>query len=172
MKSFYCDICYKTMRRTSKNKHMKSKKHIGLSKCITVKYTIPKQDILNTENILKQLIEDHNKKFNIYEVTCLIIKNDSKINMRSLNVTIDQSEYNTLNEIINHNKNEIKEIDIYFITDFRYISYKHYLQRPKSILEWTLLRKIHSLIIKKNLEMKPIPIYAYENISEAFLDYQ
>ena len=115
MKSFYCDICYKSMRRTSKNKHMKSKNYTGLSKCLTVKYTIPKQDILNTENILKQLIEDYNKKFNIYEVTCLIIKNDSKINMRTLNVTIGRPEYNTLNEIINHYKDEIKEIYIYIL---------------------------------------------------------
>ena len=152
------------MRRNSKNRQLKFKKHIGLSKCITVKYTIPKEDILNTGNILKQLIEDYNKKFNIYDVTCLIIKNKSKINMRTLNITIEQPEYNTLNEIINRNKNEIQKIDIYFITDFSYITYKHYLQRSKSMLEWTLPRKIHAHIIKKDLDIQPQPIYAYENI--------
>ena len=34
------------------------------------------------------------------------------------------------------------EMNIVFITDLRNITYEHYLRIPKSMLEWTFIRKL------------------------------
>ena len=41
---------------------------------------------------------------------------------------------------IRHNLEEILELDLLFISFFNTMTYKHYLQQPKPMLEWTLLK--------------------------------
>ena len=50
------------------------------------------------------------------------------------------------------------------------MSYKHYLQRPKSMLETTILKKIAKYKLLNNHIKKPYPICIYDDILEAFED--
>ena len=41
-----------------------------------------------------------------------------------------------------HKFSHISEMDIMFISNLRNMTYEHYLQIPKSMLEWTMIKKL------------------------------
>ena len=42
-----------------------------------------------------------------------------------------------------YNFKNIQEMNLRFITNLRIITYQHYILQPKSMLEWTLIKKLH-----------------------------
>ena len=45
-------------------------------------------------------------------------------------------------EKLDHKFSHISEINIVFISDLRIMTYQHYLQIPKPMIEWTTIRKL------------------------------
>ena len=41
-----------------------------------------------------------------------------------------------------HKFSHISEMNTVFITDLRNVTYNHHLQKPKSMLEWTFIKKL------------------------------
>ena len=53
----------------------------------------------------------------------------------------------------------ISEWNITFITNLRSMTYKQYIQQPKSMLEWTLIKKLaRNPDIIKNMKRTPHPL--------------
>ena len=166
MKGSYCDICCKNMDNKNKNKHLKSKSHLYFSSVITVKHTIEKTDLFQVEDIIKNFIIECEKKFVIFGISCEMIRPGlTNSIMRTNNLTILINHYNTINEILKHNEKEILRLDIFFTVDRKYSTYKHYLQQNKSLLEWTLFKKILKFRNLKDNNLELSPIYAYDNLS-------
>ena len=60
---FNCKLCDKSIKTKSKTKHSISTNHKFLSNRILFRYIVPNPDFLHIENILKNYVLDHNKKF-------------------------------------------------------------------------------------------------------------
>ena len=69
---------------------------------------------------------------------------------------------------IRHNPEEILEMDILFISFFDTMTYKLYLQQPKSMLEWTLLKKVANHPEFKKYSNLLKFINSFDNVQEAF----
>ena len=152
--SFYCDICDKSVNIKSRKRHLNSRYHKSLSACIISKYTVKNPSFLHMQDILKKYVDDYNKKFVLYIIICkwkihfsdIIINIESNrlynINrdgwkLRSYLISkIEDQEYN------GHKFSHISEMNIVFISNLRNMTYQHYLQIPKSMLEWTIIKKL------------------------------
>ena len=69
---------------------------------------------------------------------------------------------------IRHNPEEILEMDILFISFFDTMTYKHYLQQPKSMVEWTLLKKVVNNLEFENYSNLLKFNNSFDNVQEAF----
>ena len=63
---FHCELCDKSNKIRSKKKHLYSQYHKSLTESIICKYTIENPSFLHIEDILKNFVDEHNKKFEFY----------------------------------------------------------------------------------------------------------
>ena len=106
------------------------------------------------KDILKKYVDDYNKKFVFYIIICKwkLHFSDTIINIKSdrlCNIYIPSrklrpyliSKIEDL-EYDGHKFSHISEMNIVFISNLRNMTYQHYLRIPKSMLEWTLIKKL------------------------------
>ena len=151
---FHCELCDKSIKIRSKKRHLNSQYHKSSTKSIDSKYTVENRSFLRMKDILKKYVDDYNKKFVLYIIICKwkLHFSDTIINIKSDRLyNIHPDGWNlrrTLNSKIEYLENDgykfshISEMNIVFVTDLRKITYEHYLRIPKSMLEWTLIRKM------------------------------
>ena len=182
--SYFCDTCDKTIKLRSKKKHLQTKFHKTYADCIIARYQIQNSEFLDTVKILRKHISDYSKKF-IFFITrcqCKLIFDIDKTN-----VSIEPDIYKThllfefrrylLEKITSFEKkgykfSHISEMKITFITNRRYMTYELYLQQTKSMLEWTLIKKLTSnpnLITNFQITSHPL-IRKYSNMYLNFND--
>ena len=151
---FHCDLCDKSIKMRSKKRHINSANHKSLNRSIICKYTIENPSFLHIENILKKYVDDYNKKFVLYIIICkwklhfsdtiINVKTDRLYNFyipsRKLRPYL-KSKIEDF-ESDDHKFSHISEMDIMFISDLRNMTYQHYLQIPKPMIEWTIIRKL------------------------------
>ena len=108
------------------------------------------------EEILKKFVDDYNKKFEFYLVFCKwkLHFSDTIINIKSdrlYNIKLKYATWNLRTNLISkieyfdsegYKFFHISEMNIIFITDLRNMTYEHYLRIPKSMLEWTIIKKL------------------------------
>ena len=63
---FHCELCDKSIKIRSKNKHLNSRYHKSLNESIICKYIVKNHGFLHMEDILKNFVYDYNKKFEFY----------------------------------------------------------------------------------------------------------
>ena len=68
--SFHCDLCDKSIKFRSEKKHLNSRYHKSLNESIICKYTIKNPSFLHMEGILKNYVDDYNKKFEFFLILC------------------------------------------------------------------------------------------------------
>ena len=151
---FHCELCDKSIEIRSKKRHIYSKNHKSLTKSIICKYTIENPSFLHIENILKNYVDDYNKKFILYIIICkwklhlsdtiINIKSDRLYNIHLDGLKLRRTLISKLENLENdgHKLSHISEMKIEFISSLRNMTYEHYLRIPKSRLEWTLIRKL------------------------------
>ena len=145
---FNCKVCAKSIKIKSKKKHLNSLNHKSLSLIIISRYSITNPDFPNIDNILKNYFLDYNKKFEFYLTICKwkLHFSDTIVNVKSTRLSWVGGYY--LREFVSskieyyekrgHKLSHISEMNITFISDLRNMTYEHYLQQPKSMLEWKL----------------------------------
>ena len=155
-KYFYCELCDKSIRIKSKKRHLNSQYHKSLTKSIISKYTVENPNFLHMQDILKIYVDAYNKKFILYIIICKwkLHFSDTIINIKSDRLyNIHPFGWNLRRFLISQNEDlegaghkfsHISEMNIKFISNLRNITYEEYLKIPKSILEWTLIRKLAS----------------------------
>ena len=151
---FHCEICDKSIIIRSKKRHLNSGYHKYLSNSIISKYTVENPSFLHMQDILKKYVDDYNKKFVIYIIICKwkLHFSDITIKIESNRLyNIHRAGWNLRSYLISkiedfenkgHKFSHISEMNVVFISKLRNITYQHYLQIPKSMLEWTMIKKL------------------------------
>ena len=151
---FYCEICDKSIKIKSKKRHQNSRYHKSLTNSIICKYTVEDPNFFHMNDILKKYVEEYNKKFGIYIIICewKLHFSDTIINIKSdrlYNLYIPRRKLRPYLiskiddfESKGYKLSNISEMNITFISNMRNMTYSHYLQIPKSMLEWTMIKKL------------------------------
>ena len=64
--NYYCDVCDKTIKIKSKNKHLQSLTQNKIEECIRIKQTIRSPDFFDVYEILNKYITNNNKELDLY----------------------------------------------------------------------------------------------------------
>ena len=151
---FYGDLCDKSIKIRSKKKHLNSRYHKSLSDSIINKYTVKNPSFLHMENILKNYVDDYNKKFVLYVIICkwkvhfsdtiINVKSDRLYNIHPDGWNLRRTLFSKIGYLENdgHKFSLISEMNIVFITDLKNMTYENYLKTPQSMLEWTMIKKL------------------------------
>ena len=151
---FHCEKCDESIKIRSKKRHLNSQYHKLSTKTIISKYTIENPSFLHMKDLLKKYVDAYNKKFILYIIICkwklhfsdviIIIKSDRLYNINPLGWNLGRFLISQIENIeeAGHKFSHISEMNIEFISNMRNITYEEYLKIPKSILEWTLIRKL------------------------------
>ena len=160
-------------------KHLITRLHRDSSKSVNTRYCVKNPAFLEIEDILEKHVYDYIGRFVFYDIICewqldfdnniICVKSEKKYNIRSFG-----DLRRDLISKIDHFEREgykffhICEMKITFITNLRNMTYKHYLNQPKSMIEWKLneklsrnpeliktLRNIFHPLIKKYMYMFP-----------------
>ena len=123
------------------------KYHKLLIKILISRHSVSNPNFLHIENILKNYVNDYNKSFRFYLNKCkwelpltnniINVKSDRLHsihcgwNLRKIFLSIIESF-----ESHEHKFSHISEMSITFITDIRNMTYEHYLNQPKPMVEW------------------------------------
>ena len=67
---YHCNICDKTIKLRSKNKHLKSITQNELEKSIHITHSIDNPKFFDVNDIYKDFTNIHNKKYYFYSVKC------------------------------------------------------------------------------------------------------
>ena len=67
---FHCELCDKLIKIRSKKKHLNSQYHKSSTKSIICKYTVESPSFFHMVDILKNFVDDYNKKFEFYIIVC------------------------------------------------------------------------------------------------------
>ena len=154
MSEYYCDLCDKTIKLRCKRKHLNTKLHKSLSYTIINRYCVKNPEFLQIENTLKKYVRDYCKKFAFFIIECkwkldfdnnIFCVNSYKIyNINSfwdirrfLLAKIRKFERFFRNKFSN-----ISGMNILFIANLRNVTYEHYINQPKPMIEWTLIKKL------------------------------
>ena len=151
---FHFGLCDKSIKIRSRKKHLNFQYHKSLTRSIICKNAVKNQSFLHIEDILKNFVDDYNKKFEFFKIFCKwkLHFSDTIINVKSGSLyNIHRAGWNLRRNLMSkieyfesngHKFSHISEMNIVFITDLTNATYGPYLQIPKPMIEWVLLRKI------------------------------
>ena len=153
---FHCELCDISLKTRSKKRHLNSQSHKSLTRSIICfyLYNLYNRSFFHMKDILKKYVNDYNKKFVFYIIICKwkLHFSDTIINIKSdrlCNIYIPSRKLRPylISKIehfegTGHKFSHISEMNIEFISNLRNMTYQHYLQIPKSMLEWTLIGKL------------------------------
>ena len=153
MSDYYCDVCDKTIKLKCKKKHLNTRLHKSLSHSIINRFCVENPEFLQIENILKKYIRDYSKKFAFFIIECkwkLDFDNNifcvNSYKMHNLCSFRDIRRF-LLTKICKYESMrykfiKISEMKISFVSCRINMTYEHYIEQPKSMLEWTIVKKL------------------------------
>ena len=141
-KTYYCNICDKYV--LNKSSHNKSKIHKHLSLGVFNKDRISNVPVIEIDDVINKHIYDYNTRFVNYICWCKIQNEYFSDNYRVIWHTSPKAIKIKEKIIKRHNcqQNDLVNIEIVFISDLDCVTFNHYLQLPKRVLE----RKICQII--------------------------
>ena len=69
--SYYCKLCDKTIKNSSKFKHNISENHIKLENRIIRRYIISNTNFDRVHEIVRNYVNSYSKEYNLFSVQCL-----------------------------------------------------------------------------------------------------
>ena len=150
MDYYHCEICDMAIKPKSKSRHFKSIIHKKLAKHKHIKLTIDNPNLDDIDKIIYNYINEYDKKYGYYYIRCefkLVFSNmegyavassilKDNNTMFSWKILVEKAINNFIKDgyIFSH----ISKINCTLICNERNMTYKHYLQQPKSMLEWEI----------------------------------
>ena len=157
--TYFCKLCDKTMTSLSKNKNFKSKTHISLTNSIIMSYIILNPTLDETDEIMRNYVNIHNKKYEEYDVHCLLHLVTTTNRVRCIRIkpqsSLHYSFYVPQKIIlakINQNRyhfSQIIEMRINSVSCIGHMTYEHYIKKTMPMgeikLNQVLSRNVKSL---------------------------
>ena len=172
MGEYYCDICYKTIKRKSKTKHTNSKSHSDMSNYIRKVHYVGDIYWGDFEKIFYYYIEENRRRFPVFKILieCELYNENIKFQTKSMRLysfnkagfyhifNVDKKIRNYIHHRANVMEKElypdtiIKNMSITFDSNYYIMAPKYRFQQPRRILESKLLKHISKLddLEKKN----------------------
>ena len=145
----HCQNCNRNYSEKYFRKHCRTNSH--LKKAFGVKYIYKKENIviIEIDNTLSDIIEEHKRKFHSFLIVCKI--NNKKIMGFPKRVLLK-----------NYDKDDVVNIEFNFHSNIEDMSFNYYLSQPKSMLETSLIKKLDKYPEKlKILKYSKAPYYEY-----------
>ena len=178
MTSFYCHHCDKSVNYKSKQKHIKTKKHLYMYKnFVDNKHNIGNIPFSDLENIIHQYITEYSTKFDSFSilVKCNLYGENIKISIDNRNESIllcrfkdigsvfyeySQSrkvkdyiyQYALRKDLNIDDDSIINNLTITIFSEYHTMKRKHRLQQPRSVLESRILKQINDLSYSELVE--------------------
>ena len=155
-----CNICLTKIKNQNKSRHEQSNKHKYFPNLIINKYIVRKLEIDKFRDIIQSYYDKHKKKFDNFFVCVMWKKNDVLIKKISVSSTTTPEKphlfkpsmielpivkkvspidfLDTVDESITEG---VDEIDIKFTSDLHDITFSHYMDQPKSMIQRKLIKK-------------------------------
>ena len=151
------DICHAKIKKQNKKKHEQSKKHKNYcSNLIINKYIVNKDEFDNFKDFFESHYVDHKKKFNSFGVLRVFKMNGEVSNKVNLPPSlVMEKKYAAFGKVLDGEcgikpcykyiddsffiDNLYDEIIIIFISDFKDITFYHFMNQPKSMLSRKLI---------------------------------
>ena len=86
MNYYYCFLSNKVIELKNRKSHFESELHMKNEKTVINKYTIMNPELCQINNIIKNNVNNYNRKFIFYEIVCnwkLVFYNDISIDVKS-----------------------------------------------------------------------------------------
>ena len=135
---YYCKLCNKTQKHTSKYKLFKSGNRISSENIIISKYKFLNPDFEEVDEIMRKNVNIYNKISDQYGVRCLLYLLTNTNNIKYIRITtktnLHHSYYVPEKKILkrinkdDNNFSQILEKRIGFFNSCRFMSYKYYLK--------------------------------------------
>ena len=174
MIDFFCDICDGNIKLKYEKKHSTTRLHIVLSMSVVNRYCVKNPTFLQIEDIIKKHVFDYNKRFGFFIIIC-----EWKLDFDNIICVVSERKYNIHNfwdvrrYFISKTDNSERQgyifslicvMKITFLTDRRNVTFKHYLDQPKCMIDWRLYEELsrHSQLIKTLRDMSHPLIRKYK----------
>ena len=151
---FHCELCDRSIKIKSKKKQLNSQNPNSLTKRLICIYTVKNPSFLHVEDILKNFVDDYNKKFEFYLIFCkwklhfsdtiINVEFDRLYNIHRAGWILKKNLMSKIEffESNRHKFSHISEMNIVLITDLTNTTYDHYLKISKPMIEWTIMKKL------------------------------
>ena len=150
MDYYHCEICDMVIKPKSKSRHFKSNNHKNLAKHKHIKLTIDNPNLDDIDKIIYDYINEYDKKYGYYYIRCefkLVFSNmedyavassilKDNNTMFSWKIFVEKAINNFKKD--GYNLSHIPHMNFIIVCNKSDMTYKHYLQQPKSMLEWKL----------------------------------
>ena len=164
----------------SKSRHFKSNNHKNLAKHKHIKLTIDNPNLDDIDKIIYNYINEYDKKYGYYYIRCEFKLVFSNMEGDAI-VSTTLKDNNTLfswrifiqKAIDNFQKDgyrfsHISQINSIIVCNKRDMTYKHYLQHPKSMLEW----KLNALVNRNKNLINKFPRNWMHPLNRKFENYR
>ena len=123
---FHCELCDKSIKIKSEKKHLNSQYHKSLTNS---KYTVKNPSFLHAEDIIKNFVDEYNKKIESYLISCewnlhfsetiINVKPDRLYNVHRAGWNLRRNSMSKIEffESTTHKFSDISELNIVFITE-------------------------------------------------------
>ena len=178
MTSFYCQHCNKSINYKSKQKHIKTKKHLYMYNNFVINnHNIGNIPFSDLENIIHQYIKEYNTKFDSFSilVKCNLYGKDLNISINNRNESILLCKFKDVGYVfyeysqsrkvrdyiyqyalwkdLNIDDNSIiNNLTVTIFLEYHTMKRKHRLQQPRSVLESRILKRINDLSYSELVE--------------------
>ena len=141
---YYCEVCDKTIKLKYKKKHLNAKSHTALSMSVVNRHCVKNSELIEIE---KKHVNNYNKKFCLYEIICewkmefidttVRVKSKRMCNIERHHsiltryLTMKIKYFNRLGLKFSHTS----EMIVTFISSLLNMTYEHYLNQPKPMIE-------------------------------------
>ena len=165
MNYYYCSSCNKRNELKYKTSQLESELHMNTEGTVIKNFTIMNPELCEINNILKNIVKNYDKRFELYKNVCkwkLVFNKDNSIDVKSKVMYTMSVFRNNLEKFI-ENKTDCYRIqglefsyrakmNITFTTSLDFMTYKHYFEQ----LMPTVGRLINKKLYKNNELIKSL----------------
>ena len=148
----YCSLCNKTIKLKNEKKHLNTKSHRVLSESIINKYCVKIPELVKIEEISNKHVNYYNRRFQVFGIICKWTLHfiDFAVCVKSKKLYSNNTNWGlilylkTKFEYFSRRGwkfSHIPQMALTFTEKLCNMTYEHYLEQPKPMIEWIVKKK-------------------------------